>query len=177
MLELAGLNRGALDKYPHEFSGGQRQRLALARALVLEPEMVIADEPVSSLDVSVQAQILNLMKDLKKKFSLTYIFIAHDLGTVDYFCDSLLVMYQGEMMETGDKSILKDPFHPYTRLLLNSLPGVRKNPEPPLSKVHFDSKCPFFERCPVRYDKCAGYTGRYYTLSPGHQTTCVRGEK
>ncbi|PKL13951.1 MAG: oligopeptide ABC transporter ATP-binding protein OppF [Spirochaetae bacterium HGW-Spirochaetae-6] len=174
ILARVGLSEEAGGKYPHEFSGGQRQRLALARVLVLGPSLIIADEPVSALDVSVQAQILNLMLDLKEKLNLTYILIAHDLGIVDYFCDRILVMYQGELMESGAKNILREPFHPYTKLLLHSRPGGEKYvPERSMGDGFENSACPFYPRCPERSSKCASYNGEYYTLSDGRVTSCV----
>ncbi len=122
ILKDVGLTEDAYHKYPHEFSGGQRQRIALARAIILKPNLIIADEPVSALDVSVQAQILNLMLKLKKEYDLTYVLIAHDLGIVDYFCDRILVMYKGAIVEEGGREILKNPKHEYTIKLLQSLP-------------------------------------------------------
>jgi oligopeptide/dipeptide ABC transporter ATP-binding protein len=174
ILKKVGLSPDNYDKYPHEFSGGQRQRIALARALILKPSLIIADEPVSALDVSVQAQILNLMLDLKKEYGLTFILIAHDLGIIDYFCNEILVIYQGQMMEYGSKELLKNPAHPYTKLLLASLPekiNTIKIPELPVLKTQSD--CPFFPRCPERNSLCANYTIKQIEISPGHLTSCV----
>ena len=128
MLEEVGLNRSYAYRFPHEFSGGQCQRINIARALMLNPEVLILDEPVSALDVSIQAQVINLLIDLQKQFNLTYIFISHDLNVVRYFCDRIMVMYMGEVVESGDsEKIYFNPKHEYTRKLLNAIPGkVRK---------------------------------------------------
>lgn len=128
MLEEVGLNRSYAYRFPHEFSGGQCQRINIARALMLNPEVLILDEPVSALDVSIQAQVINLLIDLQKQFNLTYIFISHDLNVVRYFCDRIMVMYMGEVVESADsEEIYFNPKHEYTRKLLNAIPGkVRK---------------------------------------------------
>jgi ABC-type oligopeptide transport system ATPase subunit len=123
LLEAVGLEQDSKDCFPHEFSGGQRQRIAIARALALNPRFLVADEPVSSLDVSVRAQILNLLKDLKKRFHLTYLFISHDLSTVRFISDSVAVMYLGRVVEIGPSgSVLREPKHPYTQALMTSVP-------------------------------------------------------
>ena len=125
IIRLVGLSEDDLGRYPHEFSGGQRQRIAIARALILKPEFVVADEPISALDVSIQAQIINLLMDLKEKFNLTYLFISHDLNVVKYLCTRVAIMYRGEIVETGDTTeIFNNPQHKYTKLLLNSIPNI-----------------------------------------------------
>lgn len=128
LLETVGLNPAHMRRYPHEFSGGQRQRIGIARALSVNPEVIIADEPVSSLDVSIQAQILNLLAELQEKFGLTYIFIAHDLKVVEHISTRIIVMYKGKIVEMASKDeIYKNPIHPYTKLLLNSIPNLDPN--------------------------------------------------
>jgi len=125
IVKLTGLNVDDLERFPHEFSGGQRQRIAIARALILKPEFVVADEPISALDVSIQAQIINLLIDLKERFNLTYLFISHDLNVVKYLCSKIAIMYRGEIVEIGTtEEIFKNPKHKYTKLLLNSIPEI-----------------------------------------------------
>lgn len=158
-----GLDESCLDKYPHEFSGGQRQRIAIARALVLNPICLIADEPVSALDVSIQAQIINLLKDLKDKYNLTIIFISHDLRVIKYLADRVAVMYLGEIVELADaKSLFNTPKHPYTQALINAIPSIEgkttesnkflKGDLP--SIVNLPQGCMFNSRCPKVMDIC-----------------------
>ncbi len=125
ILEMVGLNVGDLKRYPHEFSGGQRQRIAIARALILRPIFVVADEPISALDVSIQAQILNLLKDLKENLNLTYLFISHDLNVVRYLCDRVAILFKGEVVEQGNiEEVFNNPKHPYTKTLLCAIPTI-----------------------------------------------------
>ena len=152
-LDSVGLPQSCLTKYPHEFSGGQRQRIGIARALILKPSLILLDEPVSALDVSIQAQILNLLSDLRSEFNLTYLFIAHDLGVVRYLCDRIVVMYAGRVMEVSDsESLFENPRHPYTKTLLNAMPSIEKlgqipEAEPEVEIVENQGGCPFVHRC------------------------------
>lgn len=163
LLEVVGLSSYHADRYPHEFSGGQRQRINIARALALNPDVIICDEPVSALDVSVQAQVINLLKDLQKKFDLTYIFISHDLNVVRYMCDRIAVMYLGKIVEIGDyDEIYENPLHPYTKALLSAVPKespyekkeriLLKGDVP--SPVNPPSGCHFHQRCSYAKDIC-----------------------
>ncbi|MEK6773915.1 MAG: dipeptide ABC transporter ATP-binding protein [Bdellovibrionota bacterium] len=163
LLEMVGLKASQVNRYPHEFSGGQRQRICIARAIALEPELIICDEPVSALDVSIQAQILNLLKDLQERLNLTYIFISHDLSVVQYFCDRIAVMYLGKIVEIGTREeIFSHPKHPYTQALLGSIPRVgegKKKMKQTLtgevpSPISPPSGCSFHPRCPKKMDIC-----------------------
>jgi ABC-type oligopeptide transport system ATPase subunit len=125
VLKTVGLDESDLKRYPHEFSGGQRQRIAIARALILRPVFIVADEPISALDVSIQAQILNLLKDLKDNLNLTYLFISHDLNVVRYLCDRVVILFRGEVVEEGDiEEVFNNPKHPYTKTLLRAIPVI-----------------------------------------------------
>jgi len=163
LLSKVGLSPGHMNRYPHEFSGGQRQRIGIARALSLEPRLVVCDEPVSALDVSIQSQILNLLKDLQEEFGLTYLFIAHDLAVVEFACDAIEVMYMGRIVEkASSEELFKNPLHPYTRALMTAIPQV----EPALrgkrtafggevpSALNPPSGCPFNPRCPLADEYC-----------------------
>jgi len=163
LLELVGLRPSHINRYPHEFSGGQRQRIAIARAIALNPELIICDEPVSALDVSIQAQILNLLKDLQERLGLTYIFISHDLSVIEHVCDRIAVMYLGKIVEIADRDELyKNPKHPYTQALLASIPvigGGRKKMTKILSgeipsPINPPSGCAFHPRCHVATEHC-----------------------
>jgi len=163
LLEIVGLESEAMSRYPHEFSGGQRQRIGIARAIALHPKLIVADEPVSALDVSIQSQILELLLDLKDRLRLSYIFISHDLAVVEYVSDRVAVMYLGRIVETSDtESLYRTPSHPYTEALISAVPqpdpdrrrkrivlsGDMPNPESP------PSGCPFHTRCPKVMDRC-----------------------
>lgn len=164
LLEKVGLDKDAYERYPHEFSGGQRQRVVIARALTLKPELIIADEPVSALDVSIQAQVLNLFKELQEEFKLTYIFVAHDLGVVRHISDRIAVMYLGKIVEVGSVTeIYNNPRHPYTKALLSAIPRIdqsAKNVRQILtgdipSPLNRPSGCSFHTRCPIAVPACS----------------------
>ncbi len=160
-IKLAGLDESCLELYPHEFSGGQRQRIAIARALVLNPEFIIADEPVSALDVSIQAQVINLLKELKEKYNLTIVLITHDMSVIQYLADRVAVMYLGEIVECGKTNdIFSTPLHPYTKALLSSVPQINKTGRKIILKGDLPSPanlpqgCKFHTRCPNVMEKC-----------------------
>lgn len=181
LMELVNLDPAYLDRFPHEFSGGQRQRIAIARALCLNPRLVICDEPVSALDVSVQAQVLNLMREIQKKMNLTYVFIAHDLSIVQYISDRIAVMYLGKIVEIADSDELyENPRHPYTAALLSAVPvadlDVKKNriilegdvPSP----IQKPKGCPFHNRCARCMEVCRQQEPEAVEISPGHAVVC-----
>jgi len=178
LLAEVSLPRAALDRYPHEFSGGQRQRIAIARALATNPEMIVADEPVSALDVSVQAQVLNLMRDLQDRHGTTMLFISHDLRVVQFMCDEIGVMYLGEIVEQGPRDrIYGAPAHPYTQALLASTPGkgsgqrARLKGEIPSAHA-VPSGCAFRTRCPHACDRCAVEKPAMRDIGRGQKAAC-----
>jgi peptide/nickel transport system ATP-binding protein len=186
LLEKMGLGADALDRYPHEFSGGQRQRIGIARALAVGPELVIADEPISSLDVSIQAQIVNLMVDLQRELGLTYIFIAHDLKIIEYISTRVAVMYLGKIVELADAAgIYRAPKHPYTQALLSAIPvpdPERKRiriilPGDVPSPAHPPPGCPFHPRCPQAFARCKIEVPPLYQLPGGHVASCFLVEE
>ena len=186
LLERVGLSADQIDRYPHEFSGGQRQRIGIARALGVDPEFIVLDEPVSALDVSVQAQILNLLDDLQAEFGLTYLFIAHNLGVVRHICDRVAVMYLGEIVETGPvDELFADPAHPYTRALLSSVPRVTTDDRDEAfetlrgdvpSPRNPPAGCRFHTRCPEARAACRESAPPAYDVGERRSATCFRAD-
>lgn len=181
LLQQVGLREEKIDRYPHEFSGGQRQRIGIARALAVEPKLIICDEAVSALDVSVQAQVLNLLKKLQKDYGLTYLFISHDLGVVRHISDRIIVMYLGKVVEIAEKKKLFDKsLHPYTKALLSAIPEpnrkqkkeriILKGDVP--SPIDPPAGCRFHTRCPLATDLCRNNEPDLRSLAPGHQAAC-----
>lgn len=181
VLQSVGLKSTDTEKYPHEFSGGQRQRIAIARALITRPSLIVADEPVSALDVSVQAQVLNLLKDLQDSFGVTYMFISHDLAVVEYLCDEVAVMYLGSIVEKGrTEDLFKSPAHPYTKVLLDAVPkpaSGRKRERIRLKgtvtgQTEQRIGCSFQDRCPMAQDRCRRETPSLKKVGPEHLAAC-----
>ncbi|MEN1966809.1 dipeptide ABC transporter ATP-binding protein [Lentibacillus sp. N15] len=186
LLRRVGLREEDYYKYPHEFSGGQRQRIGIARSLALNPKLIVADEPVSALDVSIQSQVLNLLKELQDEFDLTYLFIAHDLSVVKHMSDSIGVMYLGHLVEVGDKeAIYREPLHPYTKALTSAIP----EPNPLIKKERIilegdvpspqnpPSGCVFHTRCPVAMEKCKDIVPTLKEVRPNQQVACLLYEE
>lgn len=182
LLKMVGLDYYHAIRYPHEFSGGQRQRINIARALAMDVKLLVCDEPVSALDVSVQAQVLNLMKKLKDEFGLTYIFISHDLSVVKYISDRIVIMYLGRVVEVGNsEAIYKNPAHPYTRALFSAIPPVSPFEKKDItelkgeipSPLNMPKGCPFFNRCPHACAKCQEAVPALHEIAPDHNVACV----
>jgi len=181
LLEKVGISSGYATRFPHEFSGGQRQRIGIARALALSPEFIICDEPVSALDVSVQAQVINLLDDLREEFNLSYIFIAHDLSVVEHVCDRIAVMYLGKIVEIAkDKELYTHPLHPYTRALLSAIPipDPRRKKERTVlsgevpSPINPPPGCRFHPRCTLKEEKCFNEEPVLRIIQEDHYTAC-----
>ncbi|HIE0649913.1 TPA: ABC transporter ATP-binding protein [Serratia marcescens] len=179
-LTICGLSPQHYGRFPHEFSGGQRQRIGIARALILQPEFIVADEPISALDVSIQAQIINLFSDLQERQGVTLLFISHDLGVVEHLCQDVAVMYLGQVVESADRDALfRRPLHPYTQALLAAVPtlDVQRSPpwvaggEPP-NPAHPPRGCRFHPRCPQATAQCREQAPHLRSVAPGHQVAC-----
>lgn len=183
LLETVGLNKDHMSRFPHEFSGGQRQRIGIARALSVDPEFIICDEPISALDVSIQAQVINMLKNLQETMGLTYLFIAHDLSVVKYISDRVVVMYLGTIVETAEtEELFSNTLHPYTKALLSAIPEAdpkkaKANERIPIkgeipSPINPKDCCRFAERCQYATDRCFSEMPKLREVAPGHMAAC-----
>ena len=186
LLATVGLNKDHMSRFPHEFSGGQRQRIGIARALSVDPEFIICDEPISALDVSIQAQVINMLKELQEERGLTYLFIAHDLSVVKYISDRVVVMYLGTMVETAETDELYDhPMHPYTQALLGAQFSIHMDPSQKIQSIESEAPspldvpkgCPFQNRCEHCTDRCKAEMPKLKEIAPGHEAACFYVEE